>query len=114
MGSRFLSIRVPMYNDSLDREIFVVCDCSSDESVEVVENFTEASLDHHSVEIEEGSSFNRSSMPGWRIMGQVLRARAVSCLALGVFDGFAWLWRKIDGSLQWQPVSIIAIARRKC
>jgi hypothetical protein len=29
-----------------------------------------------------------------------------------VFNKFVWLWRRIDGSLPWEPVSIIAIARR--
>jgi SAM-dependent methyltransferase len=65
-------------------------------------------------EIEEMRSFNRISMPGWRIAGQLLKGKTISRLALGVFDRFVWLWRKIDGSLPWQPVSIVAIARRKC
>jgi glycosyltransferase involved in cell wall biosynthesis len=64
-------------------------------------------------DVEEIRSFNRISMPGWRITGQVLKAKTISRLALGVFDRFVWLWRKIDGRLPWQPVSIIAIARRK-
>jgi glycosyltransferase involved in cell wall biosynthesis len=65
-------------------------------------------------EIEEMLSFNRISMPGWRITGQVLKAKSISRLALGVFDRFVGLWRKIDSSLPWEPVSIIVIARRKC
>ena len=56
--------------------------------------------------------FNRVSMPAWRISGQILKSRALSRSALSAFDRLVWLWRKIDGSLPWQPTSIIAIARR--
>jgi hypothetical protein len=30
-----------------------------------------------------------------------------------IFDKFVWLWRKIDDKLPWEPISIVAIARRK-
>ncbi len=63
-------------------------------------------------EMERILDFNRVSMPAWRINGQILKKRTLSRGALTVFDKLVWLWRKIDGSLPWQPTSIIAIARR--
>jgi glycosyltransferase involved in cell wall biosynthesis len=62
--------------------------------------------------VEEILNFNRVSMPGWRITGQVVKSRTLSRSALRVFDTFVWVWRKIDRTLPWQPTSIIAIARR--
>ena len=62
--------------------------------------------------MEQILNFNRVSMPAWRINGQLLKKRTLSRSALTVFDKLVWLWRKIDGSLPWQPTSIIAIARR--
>jgi glycosyltransferase involved in cell wall biosynthesis len=56
--------------------------------------------------------FNRVSMPGWRVTGQVLKADSLSRMGLVAFDKFVWLWKRIDAALPWQPVSIIAIARR--
>ncbi len=63
-------------------------------------------------EVEEILRFNRVSMPGWRITGQLLKARTLSRFSLRVFDRFVWLWRRIDNALPWEPASIIAIAKR--
>jgi glycosyltransferase involved in cell wall biosynthesis len=63
-------------------------------------------------EVEDILNFNRVSMPGWRVTGQIVKSKTLSRSALRVFDKFVWLWRKIDRSLPWQPTSIIAIARR--
>jgi hypothetical protein len=63
-------------------------------------------------EVEDILKFNRVSMPGWRITGQIVKSKVLSRSALRVFDKFVWLWRKIDDGLPWQPASIIAIARR--
>lgn len=63
-------------------------------------------------EVEDVLKFNRASMPGWRLTGQVLKARTLSRTSLRVFDSLVWLWRRIDSSLPWEPSSIIAIARR--
>ena len=62
--------------------------------------------------MEQMLEFNRVSMPGWRVTGQILKARSLSVNGLRIFDKFVWLWRRIDGSLPWEPTSIIAIGRR--
>ena len=63
-------------------------------------------------EVEDILRFNRVSMPGWRITGQLLKARTLSSFTLRIFDRFVWLWRRIDNALPWQATSIIAIAKR--
>lgn len=63
-------------------------------------------------EVEDILRFNRISMPGWRITGQLLKARTLSRFSLRVFDRFVWLWRRIDNALPWEATSVIAIARR--
>jgi glycosyltransferase involved in cell wall biosynthesis len=62
-------------------------------------------------EVEKIIPFNRVSWPGWRFTGQVMKTKGLSTAGMRVFDRFVWLWRRIDRSLPWQPISIIAIAR---
>ncbi|MDE3196426.1 MAG: methyltransferase, partial [Acidobacteriota bacterium] len=64
-------------------------------------------------ELEKMLEFNRVSWPGWRVTGQILKARTLSQFSMRIFDKLVWLWRKIDQHLPWEPCSIIAIARRK-
>jgi glycosyltransferase involved in cell wall biosynthesis/phospholipid N-methyltransferase len=61
--------------------------------------------------VDDVLKFNRASMPGWRVTGQIVKARTLSRFSLRIFDKFVWLWRKIDNALPWEPSSIIAIAR---
>lgn len=63
-------------------------------------------------EVEDILGFNRISMPAWRFTGQIRKSRTLPRASLRLFDRFVWLWQKIDRSLPWEPVSIIAIARR--
>ena len=63
-------------------------------------------------ELQELLRFNRVSRPGWKFTGRVLKSKTLSPVGLRIFDKFVWLWRRIDARLPWEPVSIIAIARR--
>jgi glycosyltransferase involved in cell wall biosynthesis len=69
-------------------------------------------LKENGYELDQLLPFNRVSWPGWRFTGQVLKAKTISPSSMRLFDRFVWLWRKIDKQLPWQPISIIAIARR--
>jgi len=69
-------------------------------------------LNETGYDLENMLHFNRVSMPGWRVTGQVMKSRTLSPMGLRAFDKLVWLWRRIDASLPWQPTSIIAIARR--
>jgi 2-polyprenyl-3-methyl-5-hydroxy-6-metoxy-1,4-benzoquinol methylase len=63
-------------------------------------------------ELEKIIPFNRVSWPGWRFTGQFLKSRGLSTSGMRIFDRLVWLWRRIDAKLPWEPISIIAIARR--
>jgi 2-polyprenyl-3-methyl-5-hydroxy-6-metoxy-1,4-benzoquinol methylase len=63
-------------------------------------------------ELEKMIPFNRVSWPGWRFTGQIMKSKGLSGPGMRIFDRFVWLWRKIDSNLPWEPVSLIAIARR--
>jgi glycosyltransferase involved in cell wall biosynthesis/phospholipid N-methyltransferase len=63
-------------------------------------------------ELEQIISFNRVSWFGWRFTGQVMKAKGLSATGMWIFNKFVWLWRAIDSKLPWEPVSIIAIARK--
>jgi glycosyltransferase involved in cell wall biosynthesis len=63
-------------------------------------------------DVEKIIPFNRVSWPGWRFTGQVLKSKGLSTAGMRIFDRFVWLWRRIDAKLPWEPISIIAIARR--
>jgi glycosyltransferase involved in cell wall biosynthesis len=62
--------------------------------------------------VEKIIPFNRVSWPGWRFTGQVMKSKGLSTAGMRVFDRFVWLWKRIDAKLPWEPISIIAIARR--
>lgn len=62
--------------------------------------------------IERFIQFNRVSRPGWWFTGTVLRRQTLARFPLRVFNSLVWLWRKIDSSLPWPAVSLIAIARK--
>jgi glycosyltransferase involved in cell wall biosynthesis len=62
--------------------------------------------------IERFIPFNRVSRPGWWFTGKVLGRQTLARFPLRVFNSLVWLWRKIDSSLPWPAVSLIAIARK--
>jgi len=72
-----------------------------------------ALVDAAGFNVDKILDFNRISTPGWRFNGKVLKAGTVSTGALKMFDRLVWFWRRIDASLPWQPMSIIAIATRR-
>jgi SAM-dependent methyltransferase len=63
-------------------------------------------------EVERVLDFNRISRPGWYVNGKLLKKDRITRAQLQLFDRTVWLWRKLDGSIPWQPTSIIAIGRK--
>jgi 2-polyprenyl-3-methyl-5-hydroxy-6-metoxy-1,4-benzoquinol methylase len=59
--------------------------------------------------VERVLKFNRVTRPGWFVNGRILKKEVFSPFQLRVFDNLVWLWRRIDGMLPWNPVSIIGI-----
>jgi glycosyltransferase involved in cell wall biosynthesis len=72
-----------------------------------------ARLEGAGFEVEQIVDFNRISRPGWYFTGRVFKRKTLSRFSLRIFNKLVWLWRKIDSSLPWGAVSIIAIARKK-
>ncbi len=88
-----------------------------DESLGHFRRYTRESLttllEARGFHVERTLFFNRVSYPGWRVAGQLLKARSLSPFSMGLFDRLVWLWRKIDNSLPWGPTSVIAVAVKK-
>ena len=62
--------------------------------------------------VERILNFNRISRPPWYVSGRIFKRTTLGTGQMKLFDRFVWLWRRIDGSLPWPPVSIIAIAAK--
>ena len=62
--------------------------------------------------VERLFEFNRVTRPGWYWNGRILKRRHFGRWQLRIFDRLGWLWRRIDGSLPWPAVSLIAVARK--
>ncbi len=56
--------------------------------------------------------FNRITRPAWFVNGRIFRKETFSRFQLWVFDHMVWLWKRLDRMLPWNPVSIIAVARK--
>jgi 2-polyprenyl-3-methyl-5-hydroxy-6-metoxy-1,4-benzoquinol methylase len=78
--------------------------------------YTEAELTervrHAGFELEHMLRFNRVTRPAWFFNGRILKRETFSRFQLWVFDRMVWLWKALDKVLPWNPVSIIAIARK--
>jgi SAM-dependent methyltransferase len=59
--------------------------------------------------LEKMIRFNRVTRPAWYVNGRIFKKRTFGRFQLWVFDRMVWLWRRIDGWLPWNPVSIIAV-----
>jgi 2-polyprenyl-3-methyl-5-hydroxy-6-metoxy-1,4-benzoquinol methylase len=62
-------------------------------------------------EVDRIFEFNRVTRPGWWWNGRVLRRRTFGRLQLKIFDVLVPLWRRIDGVIPWNGVSVIAVGR---
>jgi glycosyltransferase involved in cell wall biosynthesis len=63
-------------------------------------------------QIEAEFTFNRVTVPGWFVNGKILRRTRFHKLPLKIFDSTVWIWRRIDGLLPWQGLSLITIGRK--
>jgi glycosyltransferase involved in cell wall biosynthesis len=71
-----------------------------------------AAMEAAGLEVERVLEFNRVTRPGWWWNGRVLQRRHFGRLQLWIFDRLVWLWRRLDKSLPWPAVSIIAVGRK--
>jgi glycosyltransferase involved in cell wall biosynthesis len=62
--------------------------------------------------IEQTRQLNKIGAFSWWINGKVLRRKKIGKPSLKLFDKTVWIWRRIDGLMPWNGLSLIAIARR--
>jgi SAM-dependent methyltransferase len=67
-------------------------------------------MEQAGLRVERMLEFNRITRPGWYLNGRILRRTDFSAFQLRVFDLLVPLWRRIDTTLPWPAVSLIAIA----
>ena len=68
-----------------------------------------AKMEQAGLRLEKIIRFNRVTRPAWFINGRIFKKRGFGRFQLWAFDRMVWLWRRIDGWLPWNPVSIIAV-----
>jgi len=54
---------------------------------------------------------NKVGAVSWWIYGKVLHRKRIAKVALKLFDKTVWIWRRLDGLMPWQGLSLVAIAR---
>jgi len=62
--------------------------------------------------VESLQQLNKIGTLSWWIFGKLLGRTRIHKPALKLFDKTVWIWRRIDGLLPWQGLSLIAVARR--
>jgi 2-polyprenyl-3-methyl-5-hydroxy-6-metoxy-1,4-benzoquinol methylase len=63
-------------------------------------------------EIERMYQLNKIGTLSWWIFGKLLGRRTMNRPALKLFDKTVWFWRRIDGLLPWQGLSLVAVAKK--
>jgi SAM-dependent methyltransferase len=90
---------------------------SLDEGLGQKRRFSEAQLrqmlEAEGLEVIENRGFNKIGSLSWRISGKMLGQRKMNRVVLKLWDKTVWFWRRIDGLLPWQGLSLIMVARRK-
>ena len=63
-------------------------------------------------EVEHMRQLNKIGALAWWIFGKLLGRKRISKPALKLFDKTVWFWRRVDGVLPWQGLSLVAVAKR--
>jgi glycosyltransferase involved in cell wall biosynthesis len=61
--------------------------------------------------VETSYQFNKAGTPPWWIYSRIFSSERINKPVLKIFDKTVWLWRRIDGLLPWQGLSLILVAR---
>ena len=70
-------------------------------------------LDKAGFVVERIHQVNKIGKPAWWLYSKVLGKRSISKLPLKIFDKTVWIWRRVEGLLPWQGLSIVVVARAK-
>jgi SAM-dependent methyltransferase len=63
-------------------------------------------------EVEAFCQLNKIGAVSWWVFGKLLGRKRISKPALKLFDKTVWFWRRVDGLLPWQGLSLVAVAKR--
>ena len=63
-------------------------------------------------QIEQMYQLNKIGTVSWWLFGKVLGQKTISRSALKLFDKTVWFWRRVDGLLPWQGLSLVAVAKK--
>jgi hypothetical protein len=63
-------------------------------------------------QIEQMYQLNKIGTLSWWLFGKVLGRKAISRPALKLFDKTVWFWRRVDGLLPWQGLSLVVVAKK--
>jgi len=69
-------------------------------------------LEQQGFRIERVHQLNKIGKPAWWLYGKVLGRNYVSKITLKLFDKTVWIWRRIDGLLPWNGLSLIVVAKK--
>jgi glycosyltransferase involved in cell wall biosynthesis/phospholipid N-methyltransferase len=70
-----------------------------------------ALLDADGFTVETSYQFNKAGTPPWWFYSRIFSSERINKPVLKIFDKTVWLWRRIDGLLPWQGLSLILVAR---
>jgi glycosyltransferase involved in cell wall biosynthesis len=70
-------------------------------------------LEAQDFSIECVYQFNRVGRPAWWFFSKVVRRQRVNKFTLKLFDKTVWFWRRVDGLLPWNGLSLIVVARKR-
>jgi glycosyltransferase involved in cell wall biosynthesis len=63
-------------------------------------------------QVEKTYEVNKIGAASWWIYGKLLNRKAISRVALKLFDKTVWFWRRVDWVLPWRGLSLVVVARR--
>src|SRR5436190_4670739 len=61
--------------------------------------------------VERILNFNKIGAPPWFFYSRIFRTGRINKLTLKIFDKSVWIWRRLDGLIPWNGLSLIVVAR---
>jgi glycosyltransferase involved in cell wall biosynthesis len=62
--------------------------------------------------VQRSYEINKIGTLSWWLYGKVLGRKAISRVALKIFDKTVWFWRRVDRVLPWRGMSLVVVATR--
>lgn len=89
---------------------------SLDETLGHKQRFDESELrdflNDYGFSVDRAYQLNKIGAPAWVAFSKILRRRHVNKVFLKIFDKTVWFWRRVDGILPWNGLSLVIVARK--